>query len=254
LEELQIQYEKEVNEVRMLEEDLLDPTNPRYRELPAKAGDGPSGEDVEILKMKEQELQQRLYVQQEKVLEKDLILNEVTELSERLQKQAASGRDYTLNMAKKVNTFQSTIKSTSKKMMATLSELSVVQANTLRLERDVSSVKEELSVAKENLAAGEEILPGADAEWEKIERNLQRRAENLQSLKSRREGQVAANQIAATLTRTTAEPRPNAYIPYGSELAIPKPYGGHAPLKPALETQAAKFYRKPVPKPIDFDA
>jgi len=59
-------------------------------------------------------------------------------------------------------------------------------------------------------------------------------------------------QIAGGVT-TTAEPRPNAYIPDDdSELPIPRPYGKHAPFKPTENGTTMRHIRKPVPKPIEI--
>ena len=58
--------------------------------------------------------------------------------------------------------------------------------------------------------------------------------------------------IAGGVT-TTAEPRPNAYIPdHDSQLPIPRPYGKHAPFKPAESGSTMRHIRKPVPKPIEI--
>ena len=52
---------------------------------------------------------------------------------------------------------------------------------------------------------------------------------------------------------TTAEPRPNAYIPEDeAELPIPRPYGAHAPFKPNEPGASMRHVRKPVPKPIEI--
>ena len=52
---------------------------------------------------------------------------------------------------------------------------------------------------------------------------------------------------------TTAEPRPNAYIPDDdSELPIPRPYGSHAPFKPNEPGSTMRHIRKPIPKPIEI--
>ena len=54
-------------------------------------------------------------------------------------------------------------------------------------------------------------------------------------------------------TVTTAEPRPNAYIPEDdAELPIPRPYGSHAPFKPAEPGSTMRHIRKPIPKPIEI--
>lgn len=52
---------------------------------------------------------------------------------------------------------------------------------------------------------------------------------------------------------TTAEPRPNAYIPDDDiELPIPRPYGANAPFKPSEPGSTMRHIRKPVPKPIEI--
>lgn len=50
--------------------------------------------------------------------------------------------------------------------------------------------------------------------------------------------------------RTTAEPRPNAYIP--DELGIPKPYGGHGPFKPTEGGTTMRHIRMPKPREIEI--
>ena len=52
---------------------------------------------------------------------------------------------------------------------------------------------------------------------------------------------------------TTAEPRPNAYIPdEEADLPIPRPYGAHAPFKPSEPGSTMRHIRKPIPKPIEI--
>ena len=52
---------------------------------------------------------------------------------------------------------------------------------------------------------------------------------------------------------STAEPRPNAYMPLGEgDLPIPKPYGCHAPFKPSQPGSNIRHIRKPQLKPIDI--
>ncbi len=52
---------------------------------------------------------------------------------------------------------------------------------------------------------------------------------------------------------TTAELRPNAYIPTDTEdLPLPRPYGKCAPFKPTLPGGAMRHIRKPEPSPIDI--
>ena len=59
-----------------------------------------------------------------------VVLEEVGSLSERLRQQATDGRSDTLELAKRVNDFQARIRAMTKKMMATVSELSMYQVKS----------------------------------------------------------------------------------------------------------------------------
>eukprot|EP01063_Lacrimia_lanifica_P022271 TRINITY_DN29915_c0_g1_i1.p1 TRINITY_DN29915_c0_g1~~TRINITY_DN29915_c0_g1_i1.p1 ORF type:complete len:968 (+),score=513.92 TRINITY_DN29915_c0_g1_i1:108-3011(+) len=209
-----------------------------------------TGETPEELAAKEQQLEHKLAEANEKLMEKDLILEEVTELSSRLRKQATNGKEYTLALAKKMNAYQHTIKQRTKKMMATLSELSMVQATSIKLEMDVQQEEDRLTTAKERVELGLAPTATIEEEYERSEYDRRRRAE---MLSSRQTVLAQAQNEPAVVTRTTAEQRPNAYIPDG-DLMIPKPYGAHAPLKPTSEARNAhRFYKKPVVQEISFD-
>merc|ERR1719382_1345700 len=70
------------------------------------------GEDLgkETLRVKIQDLEERLNDKKESLLEKELILEEVTALSEKLRHQAVDGRQGSMELSQKVNVFQSRIK------------------------------------------------------------------------------------------------------------------------------------------------
>ena len=63
-----------------------------------------------------------------------------------------------------------------------------------------------------------------------------------------REEDRAAVESKAASTLSTAESRPNAYIP--EHLGIPKPYGGFAPFKPTDAGSTMRHIRNPQPKEI----
>jgi hypothetical protein len=64
--------------------------------------------------------------------------------------------------------------------------------------------------------------------------------------------QEQANMLPGGIV-TTAETRPNAYIPTEEhELPIPRPYGAHAPFRPSEPGSTMRHIRKPVPKPIEI--
>lgn len=56
--------------------------------------------------------------------------------------------------------------------------------------------------------------------------------------------------LPTQITRTTAEPRPNAYIP--DDVGIPVPYGQAAPFKPTEAGSTMRHIRKPVIQPVQF--
>ena len=124
----ELAMEREMTE--LLCRDLETPKNlDRWREIP---GDEP---DVEQLDTRIHLLEERVNNKKEQLLEKELVLEEVTSLSDKLRKQASEGRADTLRLAKRVNEFQSRIKDTTRKMMATVSELSMYQATAIKLQQ-----------------------------------------------------------------------------------------------------------------------
>ena len=68
---------------------------------------------------------------EQKVLEKDLLLEQVSRLTERLKKKEGSRRQTTLQIGKKVNSYQSKLKDGTRKMMALISELSLQRVKRL---------------------------------------------------------------------------------------------------------------------------
>jgi hypothetical protein len=81
-------------------------------------------------------------------------------------------------------------------------------------------------------------------EWNRIERKIDSSNE---SLKSDQEMILVQPSV---LLKTTAEPRPTAYIP--EDMAIPKPYGASAPFKPSESGATMRHIRLPNPKQIEI--
>ena len=145
-----------------------------------------------------------------------------------------------------VNDFQSKIKDTTRKMMATVSELSMYQATAMKLQQEKHDREVELEDAQWHLEHGEPPTEAAEQEWQRMQRDKLRRRE--EALQQTAEQGVAAG--PAQVTRTTAEPRPNAYIP--DELGIPRPYGALAPFKPTEAGATMRHIRNPQPKEIEI--
>merc|ERR1719506_2801580 len=133
---------------------------------------GLGGEDLDLqtLRMKTQDLEERLNDKKESLLEKELILEEVAALSDKLRQQAVDGRQGTMELSQKVNVFQSRIKDVTRKMMSTVSELSMYQATAhkLQVERDESC--ERMMTARDQMAQG---LPPTDTAYAEFTKMIQ---------------------------------------------------------------------------------
>jgi len=237
---LQSQLEEERGLADRLSADLEAPENSkRWRKLEGK---DPEPED---LAAKLQVLEERLNDKKEQLLEKDLVLEEVTNLANRLRKQALEGREDTLELAKRVNDFQSRIKSTTRRMMSTVSELSMYQATAMKLTQENQGHEELVNAHTASLEQGLPPSEDIEREWLRYEQELTRRTAEAFSKN------VLQEQTPAQLMQTTAEPRPNAYIP-DDIVGIPKPYGALAPFKPSEAGTSMRHIRKPVPREIEL--
>ncbi|PNH11949.1 hypothetical protein TSOC_001169 [Tetrabaena socialis] len=200
--------------------------------------------DREELSAKIQALEERLNDKKEQLLEKELILEEITSLSNKLRMQAAEGRADTLELAQRVNEYQSELRAVTRKIMATVSELSMYQASALKLGAEREELESALSVASQRLEAGEPPTGDAEREWYRMERERK----TVGSLAEDRRAISAAMDARVSEVQSTADPRPNAYIP--ENLGIPKPYGGFSPFKPQEPGSTMRHIRKPQPKEV----
>lgn len=140
----------------------------RWREI---QGEDP---DPEALKAKIQVLEERLNSKKESLLEKELILDEVTNISENLRKQSIDKRRPTLLITKRVNELQAKLKDVTRKMMATISELSMFQANVIKLESEKNELYSYLQSIKERVDTGLPPTDESEIEFVKILRDKKR--------------------------------------------------------------------------------
>merc|ERR1719265_2621127 len=102
--------------------------------------------------------------------------------------------------------------------------------------------------ARENIENGLSPTETADGEFERMVAVQQQRQLDAQNRQQRmQEDEI----LHSTATRTTAEPRVNAYIPDG-EFGLPKAYGSHAPFMPTTLGTTMRHIKKPNPKPIEI--
>ncbi|KAK9829922.1 hypothetical protein WJX72_008666 [[Myrmecia] bisecta] len=210
----------------------------RWRRLEGKVA------DAEELAAKVAQLEERLNDKREVLLEKELILEEITSLSARLRSQAAEGRQDTLELAKRVNEYQSRLRALTRCMMATVSELSLYQATSLKLGAEKEKLDMDVVQAHQRLEAGEAPTADAEREWQR----LQREQQMLADMREQAEEIYRIQEKQITSAPSQAEPRPNAYIP--EDLGIPKPYGGFAPFKPSEPGSGMRHIRQPEPREI----
>lgn len=194
----------------------------------------------------------RLNAKKEQLLERELVLDEVTSLSDKLKVQAAETRGSTLDLAKRINDYQARIRTMTRKIMAVISELSMYQATAMKLEQQRAEAAAVLATAKERAAQGVPPTDDAEYEWYRIERDRVRRQEALMERMANEKTMMANAQRAAQgiAVKTTAEARPNHYLP--EELALPKPYGALAPFKPQQQGATIRHVRKPEPRELQL--
>jgi len=98
--------------------------------------------DPKALETKISVYEELLNMKKEHLLEKELILEEITMKSDELRKRALDNRERTIEIADRINKFQGEIKKLTKKRMALISELSMFQALSLKQEQTIGELKD----------------------------------------------------------------------------------------------------------------
>ncbi|KAL4436789.1 hypothetical protein ABPG75_003928 [Micractinium tetrahymenae] len=195
----------------------------RWRVLPGKL---PSRDE---LAARIATIEERLAARKDLAVQKDSVLEELERLTEGLVEKARASHDPALGLAVQMNEARRQQQQLTRRMMATVSELSLHQALSLKSATDRDSIAAELAQAKKNMAAGRPPTAGADMEFDRQERDRAAEAEvRAQAAELRR---LKADGLLGTL-RSTASPRPQAYIP--EDLGVPKPFpAAFKPFKPS---------------------
>ena len=201
--------------------------------------------DLEQLVAKIKVLEDRLDQKREQLLEKELILEEVTSLTDKLRTQAVNKRDAAKVLADQLNELHGRIRDITKKMLASVSELSMYQATALRLQQEKLHREKAVEEATWRFEHGEAPSEEAVKELGRQDRKKVMMAE----LALQRQEEAMMEQ-PANMLKTAAEPRPTAYIP--DELGIPRPYGHAAPFKPSELGASMRHIRPPQIKPIEI--
>lgn len=211
-------------------------------------GNDPSLQDL-MKKMEELEL--RLSEKEEHLLEKDFLYEQVSRLSERIRIKTENGKEDTLVLAKKMNELQKNIKDTTRKMMSCIAELSMQQANYIKLQQEARDKEKFVQMCYTKVEQGLPPSEETEQEWRRLLREESRR--RLEKEKARAEEEEEEQHILPNGIYTTAEQRPNAYIPEDENvLPLPRPYGALAPFKPSEPCSNMRHIRKPMIKPIEI--
>ncbi|XP_073508381.1 coiled-coil domain-containing protein 146 isoform X1 [Phyllobates terribilis] len=261
------QIKKELPNKKALESDLvtlqiqLSQCNDRAAELEdlAQSPDKESrirmldGKDPSLqdLMKKMEELELRLAEKEENLLEKDFLYEHVSRLSDRIRIKAENGKEDTLHLAKKMNELQKKIKDTTRKMMSCIAELSMQQANYIKLQQETRDKEKFIQRCYTRMEQGLPPSEETEQEWKRLLREEQRRR-----LEKEEKARVEEEEEQHTLPNgiyTTAEQRPNAYIPEDENvLPLPRPYGALAPFRPSEPCSNMRHIRKPLIKPIEI--
>ncbi|XP_039999054.1 coiled-coil domain-containing protein 146 isoform X1 [Xiphias gladius] len=215
-----------------------------YRELKGK---DPS--TVELVKKIEQ-LDVSLAERERQLLEKELLVHQVTRLSKPLSKQAKNCQQDRLSLGKKLNDLRTHIINTNSRLMAVSAELSMKQATALSQQQEIKEKELQMDRCQRRLEQGLPPCPEIEEEWRRMLRDKKRRQRDKEEREKLAEDQEW-NQLPNG-EYTTAETRPNAYIPQTDPLPLPKPYGAQAPFKPSQPGANMRHIRKPTLKSLEI--
>lgn len=243
---LQIQFSQCTDRIKELEKHFINPEGKnRTRFIPGK-----DMTKEEMIK-KIDGLELHLAKKEEQLLEKDFIYEQVSQLSERLHSKTQASKEDTLLLAKKMNGYQKKIKDATEKMMALVAELSMKQALAIELQKEVKEKEDFILSCNSRIEKGLPLNKEIEREWLKVLRDEEMFA--LAITEKHEELLETDRRQLPNGVRTTAELRPNAYIPEAeATLPLPKPYGALAPFKPSEPGANMRHIRKPVIKPIEI--
>ncbi|XP_029969909.1 coiled-coil domain-containing protein 146 [Salarias fasciatus] len=212
-----------------------------YKQLEGK--DPPSAELVKKIEQLEVNVAER----ERQLLEKELLQEQVTRLSKALGELAENRREDTLSLAKQLNDCQADIININQRLRAVSAELSMKRAIALSQQQQIKEKELQMDRCQRGLEDGLPPHPELEEEWRRTLRDKRRRQRDRERRKRRPE-EEEWNQLPNGVY-TTAEPRPNAYIPQNDLLPLPRPYGAQAPFKASQPGANMRHIRKPTLKP-----
>ncbi|KAF0029668.1 hypothetical protein F2P81_018773 [Scophthalmus maximus] len=159
----------------------------------------------------------------------------------------------TVELVKKIeqlNNLRTHTINTNRRLMAISAELSVKQAVALSQQQEIKEKELQMDRCQRRLEHGLPPCPEMEEEWRRMLRDKKRRQRDKEE-KERLAEEEEWTQLSNG-EYTTAETRPNAYIPQTDSLPLPKPYGAQAPFKPSQPGANMRHIRKPTLKPLEI--
>ncbi|XP_033968254.1 coiled-coil domain-containing protein 146 isoform X2 [Pseudochaenichthys georgianus] len=140
-----------------------------YKEL---KGNDPTTE--ELIKKIEQ-LEMSLSDQERRLLEKRLLVDQVTRLSQPLGERAENCQQDRLSLAKKLNELRTQVIDSNQRMMAVSAELSMKHATALSLQQEIKEKEFQMDRCQRQPEEGLPTCPELEKEWRRMLRDRKRR-------------------------------------------------------------------------------
>ena len=128
----------------------------------------------------------------------------------------------------------------TRKMKATISELSMCQANIIKFQNEREELEESIEGARKRMEEGLPPTPETEIEYLKMIRDKKRYDEER---RIRLQKEMMEQNYPPFATKTTANQRVNSYIP--DEIGLPKPYGNNAPFMYQAAGANMRHFKKP---------
>lgn len=221
---------------RELLENLQNPeSNTNLRHL--KSEDVP----MEILNQKVQFLESRINHKKDVILQKKVALEDLIKSINEIDQKNKSSRHEDLQKNSNFNRMSNQYNKLMRKVVALVSELSIFQANCIKLEHDKENYQSILKTIEENISKGLAPLTDTELKYLKMVRNEQIEMETAYQRKMEME---FLRNIDPFVKKTTAQKRVDSYF---NNIGLPQPYGIFKPFMPQKPSTHLKHYRNPVP-------
>ncbi|XP_034052521.1 coiled-coil domain-containing protein 146 isoform X2 [Gymnodraco acuticeps] len=141
----------------------------KKKELPLRKK---SEEDITMLQI---ELEMSLSDQERRLLEKQLLVDQVTRLSQPLSERAENCQQDRLSLAKKLNELRTQVIDSNQRMMAVSAELSMKHATALSLQQEIKEKEFQMDRCQRQPEEGLPTCPELEKEWRRMLRDRKRR-------------------------------------------------------------------------------